>query len=149
TVTLRTSGMPSEMVLRPGEWSDWLRVKFKLGMLQTVRGMLRFYLKQAGPELELYASPVNFDPEAPLFPISAPGGFAAELAGGIGEFYTAGMVEDHAALSNGRIDEAAFLDQCGQLWDEREAMMLHELERFESGLFFCLFDTPDRAQHML
>jgi predicted AlkP superfamily phosphohydrolase/phosphomutase len=27
-------------------------------------------------------------------------------------------------------------------------MMLHELDRLEEGLFFCLFDTPDRVQHM-
>ena len=27
-------------------------------------------------------------------------------------------------------------------------MMLYELERLEDGLFFCLFDTPDRVQHM-
>lgn len=26
--------------------------------------------------------------------------------------------------------------------------MLFELERFESGLHFCLFDTPDRVQHL-
>jgi predicted AlkP superfamily phosphohydrolase/phosphomutase len=27
-------------------------------------------------------------------------------------------------------------------------MMLYELGRLEEGLFFCLFDTPDRVQHM-
>jgi predicted AlkP superfamily phosphohydrolase/phosphomutase len=27
--------------------------------------------------------------------------------------------------------------------------MLYELERLQEGLFFCLFDTPDRIQHML
>ena len=26
--------------------------------------------------------------------------------------------------------------------------MLRELERFDAGLFYCLFDTPDRVQHM-
>jgi predicted AlkP superfamily phosphohydrolase/phosphomutase len=31
---------------------------------------------------------------------------------------------------------------------EREQMMLYELERTTEGLFFCLFDTPDRLQHM-
>jgi predicted AlkP superfamily phosphohydrolase/phosphomutase len=28
-------------------------------------------------------------------------------------------------------------------------MMESELERFDGGLFYCLFDTPDRVQHML
>ena len=27
-------------------------------------------------------------------------------------------------------------------------MMRHELERFEQGFIYCLFDTPDRVQHM-
>jgi predicted AlkP superfamily phosphohydrolase/phosphomutase len=31
---------------------------------------------------------------------------------------------------------------------EREAMLQHELARFRDGLLFCLFDTPDRIQHM-
>jgi predicted AlkP superfamily phosphohydrolase/phosphomutase len=31
---------------------------------------------------------------------------------------------------------------------ERQKMMRYELERFDQGFFFCLFDTPDRIQHM-
>ena len=149
TATLRSAGTPKDLVLREGVWSDWLAVKFKLGMLQTVRGSVRFLLVQVGPTFELYASPINFDPEQPPFPISAPAEFAREIAGAVGPYYTTGMVEDHAGLSNERFGESAFLDQCAQVWDEREAMMLHALERFDEGLFYCLYDTPDRAQHML
>ena len=141
-------GSPPELELSLGRWSPWLGVKFKLGMLHSVRGMVRFRLLAPGPGLRLYASPVNFDPADPPFPISFPGGYAGELAGEIGPYYTAGMVEDHAGLSNGRLDEAAFLDQCELAWRDREAMMLRELGRFDEGLFFCLFDTPDRVQHM-
>lgn len=148
-VVIESAGNPQSLEVPLGKWSDWLRVKFKLGMLQTVRGGVRFFLKSIAPDIELYATPANFDPEAPLFPISNPESFASELADGIGLYYTAGMIEDHAALSNSRIDEPAFLAQAAELWDEREAMLLHELERFESGLLYCLFDTPDRVQHML
>ena len=66
----------------------------------------------------------------------------------IGLYHTTGMVEDHAGLNNERISEEAFLDQCSIAWRDREAMMLHELESFRSGLFYCLFDTPDRIQHL-
>jgi predicted AlkP superfamily phosphohydrolase/phosphomutase len=31
---------------------------------------------------------------------------------------------------------------------EREKMTFHELARFSEGLFFVVFDTPDRVQHM-
>jgi predicted AlkP superfamily phosphohydrolase/phosphomutase len=63
-------------------------------------------------------------------------------------FHTAGMAEDHGGLTNGRIDEEAFLSQCDRVYNEREAMLLHELARFQTGFLFCLFDTPDRVQHM-
>ena len=58
------------------------------------------------------------------------------------------MVEDHTGLNNERIDEQAFLDQCDEVWNEREAMMVHELDRFDRGMFYCLYDTPDRVQHL-
>jgi predicted AlkP superfamily phosphohydrolase/phosphomutase len=147
-VILRTEGSPAVLSVRPGEWSDWLRVAFRVGPLQRTRGMVRFTLVRAEPELELYASPINFDPEAPPFPISAPAGFAQDLVADLGTYYTTGMVEDHTGLNNERIDEAAFLAQCEEAWNEREAMLLHELGRSEAGLLYCLFDTPDRVQHM-
>jgi predicted AlkP superfamily phosphohydrolase/phosphomutase len=58
------------------------------------------------------------------------------------------MVEDHTGLSNGRFGEEAYLAQCDDVLRERERMMLFELERFREGLFYVLFDTPDRIQHM-
>lgn len=149
SVTIDSAGDPASLVVRQGEWSDWLRVRFKLGLLQAVHGMVRFHLSRFEPHLELYASPVNFDPHTPLFPISAPWHYADELRKAIGPFYTTGMVEDHTGLSNGRFGEESFLDQCGQVMRERERMMLHELDRFREGFFFCLFDTPDRVQHMV
>jgi predicted AlkP superfamily phosphohydrolase/phosphomutase len=146
--TLRSEGTPRDLELAQGRWSEWLRIKFKLGPLQTVRGTVRFYLIQCTPEPLLYASPVNFDPDAPPFPISDPPLYARDLSRRIGLYYTAGMVEDHTGLNNERISEEAFLQQCDIVWREREAMMLDELNTFDEGFFYCLFDTPDRVQHM-
>ncbi len=149
-VVIRSSGAPGELAVPRGGWSDWLRVRFKVGPLQTIRGMVRFHLVRLGPgpEIELYASPVNFDPDAPMFPISSPPAYARELAEAVGPYHTTGMVEDHTGMVNGRLDEAAFLAQADDAWRERMAMMAHELARFDSGLFYCLFDTPDRVQHL-
>jgi predicted AlkP superfamily phosphohydrolase/phosphomutase len=83
-----------------------------------------------------------------MFPVSTPPGYARDLASAVGTFHTAGMAEDHRGLSNERYDEEAFLEHCTDVLHERERMMAYELERFERGLFFCLFDTPDRIQHM-
>lgn len=140
-------GSPVELVAGEGAWSEWQRLKFKLGLFQSVAGNLRFLLVRGRP-LTLYASPVNFAPDAPLFPISAPADYAGALEKVVGTYYTTGMVEDHTGLMNGRIDEHAFLTQCAVVMREREAMLQHELARLDAGVLFCLFDTPDRLQHM-
>jgi predicted AlkP superfamily phosphohydrolase/phosphomutase len=145
---IRTGGSPAQVEVPVGGWSDWVRVKFKLSMLQSMSGIVRFYVRQLSPHIEFYASPVNFDPAAPLFPVSSPVEYAKELAGHIGLFSTLGMAEDHNGLNNGRFDEAAYLAQCETVLSEREKMAFFELDRFREGLFFVVFDTPDRVQHM-
>jgi len=148
TVTLRSEGRPNVLVLKEGVWSEWLSVKFKAGLLQSVAGVMRLLLVRLDPELEIYASPVNFDPTAPMFPISHPWEYSTELAKTLGNYYTTGMVEDHTGLSNERFSEEAYLAQCDDVMRERERMLNHELDRFREGLLYCLFDTPDRLQHM-
>jgi predicted AlkP superfamily phosphohydrolase/phosphomutase len=147
-LTFHTGGAPATLEVAEGAWGPWVRVKFKLSMLQSLPGIVRFYVKQLSPHVEFYASPVNFDPAAPIFPVSFPGEYAKELAEQIGLFSTLGMAEDHTGLNNGRFDEAAYLAQCELVRAERERMMFHELARFTEGLFFTVFDTPDRVAHM-
>ncbi|MEP7380611.1 MAG: alkaline phosphatase family protein [Gemmatimonadota bacterium] len=149
TATLTCEGDPRELTLRLGQWSGWLRVKFRAGLLTRVAAVMRVLLLRTEPHVELYVSPANFDPHAPLYPISAPADYASELSERLGgAFYTAGMVEDHAGLANGRYSEETFLSQCEDAMREREAMLRHELDRLREGLLFVLFDTPDRVQHM-
>lgn len=145
----QTGGAPARIEVRERGWSDWVRFKFKLSMLQSISGIARFYVRQLEPHLEFYASAMNFDPAAPLFPVSAPLEYARELSNAIGPFSTLGMAEEHSGLNNGRLDEAAYLAQCELVLSERERLMRFELERFREGFFFILFDTPDRVQHML
>jgi hypothetical protein len=145
-VRLRVGG--KDLRLDEGEWSGWVRVRFKVGVLQSVHGQVRFLLARRRDPLVLYASPVNFDPRAPLFPISHPWDYAGELEDRVGAFHTLGMAEDHGGLANGRLGEGEFLAQCDTVFEERRAMLLHELDRFDEGLLFCVVDTPDRVQHM-
>lgn len=147
-VRIESDGKPRMLEVAEGEWSDWLRVKFKVGALQSIRGVLRFHLVSAREPYLLYASPVNFDPEVPAHPISQPWDYAWELQREIGGYHTLGMAEDHNGLNNSRLTETVFLDQCEAVRQERIAMLEHELARHESGLLYCLFDTPDRVQHM-
>ena len=146
---IETGGTPSKVELPEHGWSDWVRFKFKFSLLQSVTGIARFYVRQIEPHIEFYVSAVNFDPASPLFPVSSPGEYARELAEKIGLFSTLGMAEDHNGLNNGRLDEDAYLQHCELVLSERERMMQFELARFGEGLFFMLFDTPDRVQHMM
>ncbi len=146
---IQTGGTPAKLEVAEKSWSEWVRFKFKLSMLQSVSGIARFYVRQLQPHLEFYVSALNFDPAAPMFPVSAPGDYARELSEKTGLFSTLGMAEDHNGLNNGRLDEAAYLQHCELVLEERERVMRYELDRFSEGLFFMLFDTPDRVQHML
>jgi predicted AlkP superfamily phosphohydrolase/phosphomutase len=146
---IETGGTPAKIEVPLKGWSEWVRFKFKFSMLQSVSGIARFYVRQLAPHLEFYVSAVNFDPAAPMFPVSSPGNYAAELSEKIGLFSTLGMAEDHNGLNNGRLDESAYLQHCELVVRERECMMRFELDRFGEGLFFMLYDTPDRVQHMM
>jgi len=144
-----TGGAPRKIEVKEKAWSEWVRFKFKLSLLQSVTGIARFYVRQIEPHVEFYVSAVNFDPGAPLFAVSFPPAYAKDLAEQIGVFSTLGMAEDHNGLTNGRLDEPAFLGQCELVLEERERMMRFELAGFNEGFFFLLYDTPDRVQHMV
>jgi len=148
-LTIHTGGAPAKIEVPEKSWSEWVRFKFKFSMLQSVSGIARFYVRQLEPHAEFYLSAVNFDPAAPMFPVSAPADYARDLSEHIGLFSTLGMAEEHNGLNNGRLDESAYLQHCELVLNERERMMRFELGRFTEGLFFVLFDTPDRVQHML
>ena len=106
--------------LKKGCWSDWQRVHFKIGPFKKAHGILRLYLKSLRPELELYCSPINFDPERPPFPISYPQVYSSKLAKRTGFYYTQGMPHDTWALAEDRLDERAFLEQVDEILNERE-----------------------------
>ena len=149
SLMIDTGGTPDRIEVAAKSWSEWVRFKFKFSMLQSVTGIARFYVRQVQPKMEFYVSAVNFDPAAPMFPVSSPANYAKDLAGQIGLFSTLGMAEDHNGLNNGRLDENAYLAQCELVLEERERLMRFELDRFAEGFFFLLYDTPDRVQHML
>lgn len=148
-LAIETGGFPARIEVVANSWSEWVRFKFKLSLLQSISGIARFYVREIRPQVEFYVSAVNFDPAAPMFPVSSPGTYAKDLASQIGLFSTLGMAEDHNGLNNGRFDEQAYLAQCELVIGERERLMRFELDRFQEGFFFLLYDTPDRVQHML
>ena len=143
-----------ERLVRAGEWTDWVPVSFDLGFFQTLNGMARFYLKQARPVLELYVSPINFDPLDPAAPISTPPEYAAELAEATGRFYTQGMPEDTQSLNQAVLTPAEFLAQARIAGAEVRAQYDYVLDQFVEGeassrLLFYYFGNLDQVSHMM
>ncbi|REK09499.1 MAG: nucleotide pyrophosphatase [Planctomycetota bacterium] len=134
--------------LRPGEYTDWVGLTFPLAPMVKVRGICRFYLKRFEPPFEMYCTPVNIDPEKPVMPISHPAVFSTYLARQHGPFATLGLAEDTWSLSESVLDEDAFLQQAYDIDEERQRMFFDMLGRVPRGFVSCVFDAPDRIQHM-
>lgn len=138
----------TRVLLRVGELSEWIAVSFRAAPGIAVSGICRMLLTEASPELSLYVTPVNIDPERPAMPISHPPYYASYLAARIGKFATLGLAEDTWALNEGVIDDSAFLEQAYGIDGEREAMFFAALDRLRTGTLVTVFDATDRIQHM-
>ena len=143
---LRVNG--SSYRLETGEYSPWVRLTFRAAPGVKVEGIARFLLTETEPEVSLYVTPINIDPEKPALPISHPSYYATYLAKLQGAYSTLGLAEDTWALNERVIDEKAFLDQAYSICEERETMLINALDKTKKGIVACVFDTSDRVQHM-
>lgn len=140
----------SNYTVEVNSWSDWIRIRFKIGFMREVYGICRVYLLSVEPEFNMYLTTMQIDPENPVFDISSPKEYSSDLAREIGLFYTLGMPEDTDALVDNKISDEVFLEQCGQIEAERDRMFWREFEKFkksERGVFAFVYDTSDRLQH--
>lgn len=145
----RVAFQDQEFVLREGEWSKWTPIEFQLiPFFGVVKGMCRFYLKQAHPRFELYVSPINIDPANPALPISTPSSYSSELAEEAGEFHTQGIAEDTKALSDGVLDDKEYLEQAHTVLAEHRRIFDKEFPKFHEGMFFFYFSSLDLNSHM-
>jgi predicted AlkP superfamily phosphohydrolase/phosphomutase len=137
-----------KVTLNKGVWSEWLEVKFDVGFTKKITGIVRFYLNRVKPEFELFMTSVEINPRDPSFVISNPDSYVQELSEQLGYFHTLGIPEDTKALSDGRIDEDAFISMCDRIVDEQERMLTFELNKFKDGLLAFVFFSTDRIQHI-
>jgi predicted AlkP superfamily phosphohydrolase/phosphomutase len=145
-VELRVAG--ERHTLTRGAYSPWIRIPFRAGPLRRMTGICRLLLLRVEPALEIYATPLQIDPERPALPISHPPFYAVHLAKLMGPFATLGLAEDTNALNDGVLDEALFLRQVYDIHEEREKMFFAALDRTRRGFCMAVFDAPDRVQHM-
>ena len=148
SASVRVRIQESDFLLREGEWSDWVAVRFTLvPHISEVSGICRFLLQRAHDGFELFVTPVNIDPLDPAMPISSPSGYSADLARRLGRFYTQGMAEGTGALSAGVLSDAQYREQAVQVLRESQRMFDAELARFREGFFFFYYSTLDLNSH--
>ena len=146
SATLKIKGQ--SYTLKLNQYSEWLTLEFKMGWGIKVQGVCRLMIKQLNPEFKMYCTPINISPEKPVMPISHPKVFSIYLAKLFGTYSTLGMAEDTWSLSEGINDEKEFLTQAYDIDAERKKMFFDSLQRVKQGMVACVFDAPDRIQHM-
>jgi predicted AlkP superfamily phosphohydrolase/phosphomutase len=144
-VELRTG--TTSLALAPGEFSPWIRLSFPGGRFARIHGIAHFFLKSVEPELELYLSPINIDPEKPALPVSHPLTYSVYLAKVFGPFATLGLPQDTWALNEGALTDEAFLKQTWTIHEKLEEIFFHSLSQVRRGLLCCVFDASDVIQH--
>jgi predicted AlkP superfamily phosphohydrolase/phosphomutase len=135
-------------VVRQGEWSDWYSIGFTVAPLVTVRGIARFHVVEASPELRVYLSPISLDPRRPPIPISQPPAYSAQVARRIGLYKTLGWPEDTWALNEEKIDERIFLEDLHGTFNRQRDVIFDALRQTDPDLFVTVFQSTDKIQHM-
>lgn len=132
-----------------GRWSDWFRMSFDVTSMSSIAGMSRFRVLEVSPDIRLYMSPINHDPEDPAIAVTEPPGYAKELHKTVGNFKTVGWNHETWGLNEERIDDEAFMQDVWDTFRESEAITLHELEHRNTDLMISVFVETDRTSHMM
>ncbi len=149
---LRIEPKGSEPVtLAPGEWSPWVTFTFEFNPVVKLSGIGRFHLASIAPEIQLYLSPIHFNPAKlpPGVKITAPGGLAKDLAKRFGLYKTMGWSIDTWSMSEETIDEPTFLDDVTFTARQYRKMMDGLLSEKDVRLYVQVYEFTDRVGHVM
>ena len=135
--------------LAEGQWSKWIDLTFRINLLVKLQGMAQIRLMNAGNELQLYVSPVNFKPDSPPVPMSYPEGFSGDLFKRLGYYRTLGWAEATWPLNEDRMDEKTFMDDLFVAFDDRAKVILDRVDAKNWDLLVGVIESTDRVQHMM
>ena len=135
--------------LAEGQWSKWINLEFRINFLVRVHGMAQIHLVKASNDLQLYISPVNWQPENPPAAMSSPDGFAEELYDRLGPYRTLGWAEATWPLNEDRLDEQTFMEDLYRAFDDRAQVILNRIDARRWDLLVGVIESTDRVQHMM
>lgn len=149
--SVRVQVSESDLTLKPGEWSDWTRIAFPFNSLIKLQGIGRFRLLSIDPEVRLYLSPIQFDPEnlPPGFDITTPPEYVHDLTHDNGLFKTMGWTIDTWSMQNGTIAEQVFLEDVKMTVDKEKEILNSLLGKDDWDVLVHYFEFTDRVQHMM
>jgi len=134
--------------LELGRWSPIIELKFKMGLMASVSAITRVILTHGLPSSRLYFLPLQIHPLKSPWHYASPRGFVKQTWDESGGFLSLGWPQDTTALEEGLISDDQFMDLCRQIFTTRKQVFLNNLQRFDEGILACVFDSPDRIQHM-
>lgn len=140
-----------QLVLKEGEFSDWIKLRFELvpGGIVTVAGIARILVTSVHPHFKMYVSPINIDPEDQAMPVTYPEEVGGEIASKIGPFWTKGLPADMNALNYEIFTDEHYVKQAELILEDRLALFDYEWSQFKSGLFYFYVSSTDQDTHML
>ena len=145
-VTIDLGGRTETVAER--KWSDWYHVKFSITPFLSASGTCRFFALQTTPDLRIYMSPINLDPESALVAITSPESYAGELVKKHGLMKTLGWWHDTWALNEEKTDEGVFLEDTLRTMDQQARIVIDELESDPPSLLVSVFTATDSVSHM-
>lgn len=134
-----------------GSWSEFFFVKFRWNARFATRAMVRIWVEEREGALEMFSSPLQIDPDAPLpgSRASWPPDFAAQLKGRIGAFETLGWACQTHAVKDAELSDEAFVADIDYTLGWRTKMLKDAMASDDWEVLFHFFGTPDRICHML
>lgn len=146
---IEVDGVAQTVPLR--SWSDYYDVEFPWTARFSTHAYVRMWVEEIDGELEIYANPLQIDPERP-YPgskLSSPPEFAAELKAKHGHYETLGWACQTHAVKDAELSDRAFLTDIEHIYEQRLAFMRDALEDPSWRVLFHFFGEPDRVCHML
>jgi predicted AlkP superfamily phosphohydrolase/phosphomutase len=147
--TANVSIQGEDVHLAEGQWSNWIELEFRVNFLVRIHGMAQLHLIKATDDLQLYISPVNWQPDNPPAAMSHPESFAADLFERLGPYRTLGWAEATWPLNEDRLDERTFMEDLYRAFDDRAQVILNRIDSKQWDLLVGVIESTDRVQHMM
>jgi predicted AlkP superfamily phosphohydrolase/phosphomutase len=137
-----------EATLKEGEWSSWIEWSFEASPQYTINAISRIHVLEAGDQVRLYMTCLQYDPAKPYIPFATPGEYGAELKERYGNFKTIGWIYDTHGLRQDVLTEELFLNDVNNTMAWREQLTLDEIDRGNFDLLVSAWTGTDRVSHL-